>query len=123
MIKQLLKPGDVVVVLSAGLMIIGSAFLFWTNGEGKMAVVYTDGVEFHRLELDQDTIIEATGPLGPSLIHVHDGKIWIEEAPCPHQLCRKMGKVGRRGGIIVCVPNRILIKIEGESDDWDAVTM
>jgi hypothetical protein len=36
----------------------------------------------------------------------------------------RMGKIHRAGEIIVCIPNRILIRIEGEDNrDLDGITM
>lgn len=48
---------------------------------------------------------------------VFDGqKIHVENADCPLKICEKTGRVGP-GGVIICVPNRVLIKFRKVSNE------
>ncbi|HBE87040.1 MAG TPA: hypothetical protein DDW53_19330, partial [Lachnoclostridium sp.] len=38
----------------------------------------------------------------------------ITEASCPDKVCVRTGKIHRSGELIVCLPNRVVITIEGE---------
>jgi hypothetical protein len=73
--------------------------------------------------LSVDTSFAVRGPCGESRIIIRDGAVWIAEAPCPGGLCRRQGKIRAAGQDIVCVPNRIHLRIEGVlPGQTDAVT-
>jgi len=91
---------------------------------GSVAVVEVDGHEVHRLDLSVNGRRAVAGPLGETMIQVNAGKVRVESSPCPHRLCVRMGWVKRSGSLIVCVPNRVLVRVEGEKKkgEPDAVT-
>jgi hypothetical protein len=91
---------------------------------GSVVVVEVDGHEVHRLDLSVDGRRAVVGPLGETVIQVNAGEIRVESSPCPHKLCVNMGWVKRTGSLIVCVPNRVLVRVEGEQsgEEPDAVT-
>ena len=56
------------------------------------------------------------------LIRISEGEIEIDETNCPQQICKKMGKKSNSGDIIVCVPFKLLVIIEGKRKGIKAVT-
>ena len=62
-----------------------------------------------------------TGPLGKAVIVVGDGRARLENAPCPLKICEAMGPVEKAGDVIICLPNRIYIRVEGK-EEVDAVS-
>jgi hypothetical protein len=56
------------------------------------------------------------------VILAEKGRIRFEDANCPDRVCVKTGWLSRKGDIAVCLPNRTIIKIEGESRDVDGGT-
>lgn len=45
------------------------------------------------------------------LIIVEDGTIRVEENECPNHDCIKEGKKNKIGDVIVCLPNKVVIKV------------
>lgn len=86
---------------------------------GSVAVVEVDGHEVHRLDLSVDCRRAVAGPLGETVIQVNAGEVRVENSPCPHKLCVRMGWVRRAGSLIVCVPNRVLVRVEGEKKEGE----
>jgi hypothetical protein len=68
----------------------------------------------------RDTLLVIPGPLGETKVRVENKRVWIEDAPCPNRLCMRQGKISRPGESIICIPNRIVITIEG--NPLDAIT-
>ena len=120
-----LKPGDWILIGALSLLLILSFFVPWMmREEGRYAVVMTGGRRVLRVALDEDRDIHVQGPLGETRIEVRGGQVWVSEAPCPHHICMKMGKIRYSQEVIVCVPNRVVIRIEGaSSEDIDGMTM
>ena len=46
------------------------------------------------------------------VIKIEKNKIWVEDNECPNHDCIKEGKKSKIGDVIVCLPNKILIRIE-----------
>ena len=95
-----------------------------SQDSGESVIVMVDGREEMRIPLDATEKILVEGRIGLSEIRVESGRVWIEEAPCPHKTCMKMGKIRLPGDVLVCIPNRIVLRIEGENEkQLDGVTM
>jgi len=110
----------VVIVLAAGFFFIYDSYF---QTAGKWAEISVDGKLIKRVLLSKTENFPVEGPAGLSEIRIADNKIWIEEAPCPHKYCQTMGKINRSGQTIICIPNRLIIKIAGKGrDDIDAIT-
>lgn len=65
--------------------------------------------------MDTPMHADIPGLLGDTLIHISDGKISIEDSPCPTKSCTMMGGISRKGQWLVCMPNGVFITIEGDS--------
>jgi hypothetical protein len=62
-----------------------------------------------------------SGPLGTAFLVVEDGRAHLENAPCPLKICEAMGPINRSGQVIVCLPNRIVVKVSGP-EEVDAIS-
>jgi hypothetical protein len=56
---------------------------------------------------------------GHNTVKIEKGRIWMTEADCPDKYCLEHGKIGGAGQVIVCLPNKVLIKIVGNENDKD----
>jgi len=117
------KPLTIGDKLLIGLLVCGSlsAFLLPRRGPGEWVLIEADGQPLGRFPLKGEENISAQGPLGLHHIRISGGKVWVVDSPCPHKLCVKMGKKGRAGEVIVCVPNRVIVRVEGKRD-FDSIT-
>jgi hypothetical protein len=68
------------------------------------------------LALDGDAAYDIAGSAGGLTVRVHDGAISVVEAACPDQVCVRTGEVHTPGAVIACVPNGIVVRIEGGDD-------
>jgi hypothetical protein len=124
-LTKYLTKGDIVLIIIFSFIslfgFVGIKNLFHT---GRHLVVQVEGRRILELSLNIDSVQKVKGPLGETTIMVKDNKAWIYNSPCPDHLCMKMGKISRKGEIVVCVPNRVILTItgSGESNSLDGVT-
>ena len=85
---------------------------------GAWAVVSVDGQEVARYSLDRDGVYTLNG--GTNVLVIQDGAGWMQEAHCPDQLCMAM-KISKAGGFIACLPNRLVVTVEGGEQQLDGV--
>ncbi len=70
-----------------------------------------DGSSVISLKKDATHIVK--GPLGAAKIIIEDGYARMENAPCPLKICEAMGPIKNAGETILCLPNRISIRVTG----------
>jgi hypothetical protein len=123
-----LRKNDILIVL-VFIIIASSIALAYHfsassgNETGNIAVISMDGKVIKTINLDTLTEpikIEINGRYS-QVIYAEQGRICFGESECPYKSCVKMGWISKRGSTAVCLPNRVIIKIEGTSDETDGV--
>ena len=92
--------------------------IFWTSvgaEEGSMLSVYQEGALTKELSLDSDVEFVIEGDY-KNVITIKDGKAAITESDCPGTDCVHSGWIHEAGRSIVCLPNRVELRIEGTSE-------
>jgi len=92
--------------------------IFWTSvgaEEGSMLSVYQEGALTKELSLDSDAEFVIEGDY-KNVITIKDGKAAITESDCPGTDCVHSGWIHEAGRSIVCLPNRVELRIEGTSE-------
>lgn len=121
------RKNDVWIVLLFVIIAVATAlgYHFAANNDetGKIAVISLDGQIIKKINLDSLTEplkIEIDGHYR-QVIYAEPGRICFGESECPHKSCVKMGWISERGSSAVCLPNRVIIKIEGDFEETDGV--
>ena len=81
---------------------VGAALVVEIAGAASATHVLAD---LHRLRLH--------GQLGETEVAVGPEGARVVAAPCLHKLCMRRGWIRRRGDLIVCVPNGLVLRIAG----------
>jgi len=87
----------------------------------KIAVIVQDGEIIKRIdlnEIDKPLVIAYEGEY-PGIIEAENGRIRFLEADGPDKVCVRTGWISRNGQIAVCLPDNIMIKIEGSETPTD----
>lgn len=115
------------MVLLVLLLAAASALLFYGRGgnSGRAAELSIDGTVVQRWELDKldkQLVIEPEGLRYPMVIRIGSDGVYVEESGCPTLDCVHTGQIRRSGESIVCLPNRLVIRIVSDSgSDIDSV--
>ena len=116
-----IKKGDfvvaVLVLLLAAVVAFLLAFAAKNSGSG-MAVIYQNGKVIREINLNEITepIRIAVDGEYHNVIVAENGRIHMETSDCPGETCVHSGWISDAGKTIVCLPNRVEIKITGESE-------
>ena len=119
---KVLKLADLILIVTIIISILVIAIeLYGKNSTGKKVLII--GQDYRKeFSLRNYKKVEVPGPLGNTVVVIKNNKAWVEYSPCREKICMKMGKINRVGQQIICVPNRILVEIEGKNGDIDAVS-
>ncbi len=110
-----LRIGDIFIIIF---------FLFFVfflpKNQGEKVIISVDKTNNFVYPLNQDKEIVVNGKLGTAKVVIKDGRVRILNSPCPLKICEKKGWISKKGDFIICIPNRVVIKITGK--EYDAVT-
>ena len=112
--------------ISLGLILLSFASILFvidltnvsSDTGNKKVVVSVDGKKIAEYPLKKDAKYELSGShLGTNTLVIQSGKAYISEANCPDKQCIKQGKISRAGEMLVCLPNRVVVKIVDSKKD------
>lgn len=109
------KKGDLlaVAVVCAVALAVLLALPSLRSG-GSFAQIWQDGEPVREVPLSVDQTFRIRGEY-TNTVTVSDGKIAVTHSDCPTNDCVHMGWL-RDGGSIVCLPNRVEIRIVGDTE-------
>ncbi|GAA0792958.1 NusG domain II-containing protein [Faecalicatena orotica] len=116
-----MKKNDLILV--GMILCLAAAFIGYQFLKGKSVnadvVVTVDGEPYGRYALSADQIIEIDGT---NTLEIRDGKAAMKAADCPDKLCVHQKAISRDGESIICLPNKVVVTIEGgEKSELDGV--
>lgn len=130
-----LKTGDIFLVLLlfilSSLGIFFPRYLFHRQArdlEGMVTVIQVDGQERRRIPLEKGEppyILSVEGVLGISQVEIEGERVRMKEAPAPdhYRIAVNTGWISRPGPMIINMPNRVAIWIEGlDEEKLDGMT-
>ena len=115
--NSVIRKSDLILiaVLIVAALILGGIWMA-TRDEGACAIVTVNGDEVEKLPLNKDTEIRIGDEENYNIVVIKDGVAYVSEASCPDKVCVKTGKISLTGETIVCLPNKMTVKIEGGED-------
>ena len=125
---KMIKKTDFIVI---GILILAAVLIYFFNSvipgtSGNYAAVYVDNtlIAKYPLEENTDLIINGYGG-GTNRLIIDNGKAHIESASCPDKICANQHAVSKAGETIVCLPNKVVIRIistdDGSKEDTDFI--
>lgn len=103
------------LALVIALAVAAACFLpVLTAGDGAFAQIWQDGKLVREVPLSVDQTFQIKGDY-TNTVTVSDGAIAVTHSDCPTNDCVHMGWL-RDGGAIVCLPNRVEIRLTGDQD-------
>ncbi len=119
--RRVLRADLILIASLLLLSLLAFAALRLFTTAGAVAVVSVDGTEVARYPLSEPGRYVLNG--GSNVLVIEDGAARVVEADCPDKLCVRQGEARRTGESIVCLPNRLIVTIEGaERAEVDAIT-
>ena len=107
----------IVALIAAAVML---CFVPGRNDPAAYAQIYLDGQPVNTVPLDENTTFVISDQYSNE-ITVRDGTIAFTESDCPGRDCVHSGSIGSTGRSLVCLPNRVEIRVISAEADVDFV--
>ncbi len=115
------------IILIGALLLVSLAFCFLLLGRGAsgtVANIYQNGVCVRSIDLSAVTesfTFTVSDGARENVIEVAPGRIRVLEADCPDQVCVHAGWLADSAAPIVCLPHRLVIRIETSAKAADGI--
>lgn len=117
-----ITPGDILLMLAIVLVSLSLIFLPREKAGDTVWVNTKDGAVSY--SLSHDRVISVTSNGHSLTVEIKDGAVSVTDSDCPDGLCERMGRVTSAGGVIVCAPAQVWVRIasaDGGESDADVV--
>lgn len=92
-----------------------------SSEDKKTALIYSGGKLIKEISLDnidEPVVLKVESEDGGyNIIEAENGKIHVKEASCPDKVCMNTGYISSSALPISCLPNKLIIKIEGNKSE------
>ena len=119
-----MKKNDFFLILLVLIIIVGwMSFNFLKNQDKcEKIVIYLDNKVYKEIPIDATENLTIKTDSGFNNIKIHDRGVEVIDASCPDKVCVKTGFIDKSNKNIVCIPNKISIKIiSDEKNDIDII--
>ena len=94
--------------------------IYWSH-KGEVVEVLVNGEIQAQFSLYEDIDYKIETESGYNLLRIEDGEAYILEASCPDQLCVHQKKISEDGESLICLPNKVVVRISGQDKTIDAM--
>jgi hypothetical protein len=108
------------LLIVVAVLVALSFLLLLRQNSGARVVVSSDDRIVFVAPLNKDQLVELEGPLGITVLQIKNGAARVVSSPCAHKVCIHMGEATHTGDLLACVPNKLVMTIEGDSAEEDA---
>ncbi len=117
-----MKKSDLyLVIITILISIILIIYLNVNTTSSNVAYVYYNNKEILRLDLNIKSEYTVEGYIDDVVIETDIGKVRVKKETSPKHLCSKQGWVSNAYTPIICLPNKIVIKIDNKENQVDTV--
>lgn len=120
---RIIKKTDIILFIC--LILIGGALsylAFSGSSSGDLVVVKVNGEIYGKYSLTKDRTITVNRDGHMNKITIKDGKVQVSKSNCKNQVCVKQGSISTTHQNIVCIPNRVVVSIEGKGGEYDVIS-
>lgn len=102
------------LIIAFTLAAAAAVYFAMRTGNVQKVRIFSDGELWGEYSLNESCIVDINGR---NTLVIENGAAYMRDADCPDKLCIRQGKIGKNGGTIVCLPNKIVVETSGGSAD------
>ena len=113
-----MKKKDFILIFVVSLIIAGAFGVnYFVNTKNVDSIeIYMDNKLYKTYDINDKEEIKIKSKEGYNIVKIHDKGVEIIEASCPDKVCIHQGFITKSSESIVCLPNKVHIKITTEDN-------
>jgi len=115
-----LKPLDIPLIALATAIMLIVGWAAYDRGSSSTRVSIRSQDKSWVFPLNAEERISVSGSIGETIVEIYQGRAAIVSSPCSGQTCVAAGGLHKNGQWAACLPNRVLLLVEGAEGAVDA---
>lgn len=113
-----MRKKDFILIFVVSLIIAGAFGVnYFVNTKNLDSIeIYMDNKLYKTYDINDKEEIKVKSKEGYNIVKIHDKGVEIIEASCPDKVCIHQGFITKSSESIVCLPNKVHIKITTEDN-------
>lgn len=113
-----MRKKDFILIFVVSLIIAGAFGVnYFVNTKNVNSIeIYMDNKLYKTYDINDKEEIKIKSKEGYNIVKIHDKGVEIIEASCPDKVCIHQGFITKSSESIVCLPNKVHIKITTEDN-------
>ncbi len=124
MFKGIIRKADILLALA--LILIGVGASLWISRystAGSHVIIESNGKTYGSYSLSENRTVTVTRGKHSNTVRIQDGTVSVTEASCHNQVCVKHKSIRTTGESIICLPNKMIVKIAGKGgNEYDGIS-
>lgn len=117
-----MRTADAIALAALSIWVFSSYLLFWPDQETATNLMIAGPDQSPQAHsLNHDGLIRINGALGPSTIQIETGKARFAASPCAGKHCLHAGWLSDSGDVAACLPNGVMIFLQGHDSRYDSI--
>lgn len=118
----MIRKADIILAIFLAAAGLAVSYAFSMGEEtGQMAVIYADGKQYASYSLSEDRVAAIDQNGHTNKITIKGGQVSMTFSDCANQNCVQQGKISNPSQSIICLPNKVVVEIQGGDEEFDAV--
>ncbi len=118
----MIRKADVILAIFLVIAGLAVSYAFSTGQEtGQMAVISAGGKEYASYSLLEDRVVTIDQDGHTNKITIKGGHVSMTFSDCANQNCVQQGEISDPSQSIVCLPNKVVVEIQGGNEEFDAI--
>jgi len=112
---KIFKKGDILLIAIFIALVVLTIVFSTGSKTSNEAIVYVDGKVYQYIDLSKDGNYDILD--GDMTLQVKNGSLKVAHSNCPEQTCVHSSSISNEGGMIICLPNKVIIKVTSKEVD------
>lgn len=119
----MIKKADIllaIVFIVLGLCVSYAASFH--SSTGSTVLISVDGKEYGSYALNKNRTVTVKQDGHTNVIVIKNSSVSMTESDCKNQVCVHTGAISKVSQSIICLPNKVVVQIEGKDGEYDAIS-
>ncbi|PIE99058.1 MAG: hypothetical protein CR988_00640 [Treponema sp.] len=110
------RPLDFIFIAGLIIAIIFTAKYAFNKKNDSLYVKIKSPLGVWVYPLNKDITVNISGAVGKTVVEIKGGSISVISSPCPNKTCVNSMSISKPNSWIACLPNKVIVFIEGGED-------
>ncbi|MBN7773199.1 NusG domain II-containing protein [Clostridium aminobutyricum] len=119
----MIKKADIILAIVFIILGLCASYVAgFGSHQGSTVLITVDGKEYGSYALNKNKTVTVKNGIHTNVVVIKNGSVSMDSSDCKNQICVHAGAISNSSQSIICLPNRVVVQIEGKESEYDAIS-